>query len=260
MTIDLSIENNISRTFRQTLSYQVYRDLRDLVLSGRITPGEKLTLRRLADAVGTSPMPVRDAVGRLVAERALVMLPNRTVQVPRPTRTQFREIVTIRCSLEGLAAETAAITRSDEDVDAIRRHVVAFDLNASASPPNPLAAIEHNRLLHFTVYRAAGMPTLVKLILSLWMQVGPVFYAVMSSEIAKQSDSVRSSRQRKAPTDSGLLQTTHEWHAALVTAMADRDPAGARSAIVEDIRRAANFIEQSDHLQDDGASSAWSSS
>ena len=48
-----------------TLTLRVYRGLRDFLMAGQARPGEKLTLRQLASALGTSPMPVREAVRRL---------------------------------------------------------------------------------------------------------------------------------------------------------------------------------------------------
>jgi DNA-binding GntR family transcriptional regulator len=256
--LTLVVEQNIAPLARHTLADQVYRDLRDLILSGRIEPGEKLTLRRLAAVVGTSPMPVRDAASRLVAEKALVMLPSRTLQVPWPSASEFAEIVTIRCALEGLAAELAAQRRSDADVDALRRHAVAFDLNASAASPNPLAAIEHNRHLHFTVYKASGLPKLVQMIEGLWLQVGPVLYAAISAEILGSAGSGPrlTTRQRgavfsDAPAERRILNATHGSHMALVAAIASGDAAAARAALIADIEQAALFIVGSGRLQAD---------
>lgn len=251
----LSVEENIAPLARHTLADQVYRDLRDLILSGRIEPGEKLTLRRLAAAVGTSSMPVRDAASRLVAEKALVMLPSRTLQVPRLSSSEFAEIVTIRCALEGLAAELAAHRRSEADVDALRRHSAAFDLNASAASPNPLMAIEHNRHLHFTVYKASGLPKLMQMIESLWLQVGPVFYAAIAAEIVGSAGSNASVSARKrrpmfsdAPTERRILNATHGSHTALVAAIAAGDAAAAKAALIADIQQAALFIVGSGRL------------
>ena len=258
LMLTLSVEENMAPLARRTLADQVYRDLRDLILSGRIEPGEKLTLRRLAAVVGTSPMPVRDAASRLVAEKALVMLPSRTLQVPWLSVSEFAEIVTIRCALEGLAAELAAQRRNDADVAALRRHAVAFDLNASAASPNPLAAIEHNRHLHFTVYKASGLPKLMQMIEGLWLQVGPVFYAAISAEIvASAASNARVAARKRGPVLSGapaerrILTATHGSHTALVAAIAAGDAAAAKAALIADIQQAALFIVGSGRLQAD---------
>lgn len=86
---------------RQTLSANVYDQLRDLVMSGQMMPGEQISLRSAAAALGVSVMPVREAMQRLVAEQALELTPSRTLRVPRMTAAQFKEITVIRTNLEG---------------------------------------------------------------------------------------------------------------------------------------------------------------
>src|SRR5271169_1570774 len=68
---------------RDTLQQRVYHALARGLMGGMFTPGEAVSLRTLAARLGTSAMPVREAVSRLIAERALVMLPNRSVIIPR---------------------------------------------------------------------------------------------------------------------------------------------------------------------------------
>src|SRR6218665_3808652 len=91
-----------------TLSARVYEDLRARIISGQVQPGERLTLAGMASALGTSAMPIREAVQKLAAEGALEILPNKSVGVPVMTRTRFQELVTIRIAVEGLAVQTAA--------------------------------------------------------------------------------------------------------------------------------------------------------
>src|SRR3954467_11455408 len=96
---------------RDTLQLRVYRALANGLKTGMFKPGEAVTLRTLATRLGTSAMPVREAVGRLIAERALVLLPNRSVIVPHMSRARFVELSETRQALEGIAAE-AACTRA----------------------------------------------------------------------------------------------------------------------------------------------------
>src|SRR5262249_24542396 len=71
---------------RGTLQQRVYQALARGRMGGMFTPGEAVSLRTLAARLGTSAMPVREAVGRLIAEGALLMLPNRSVIIPRMSR------------------------------------------------------------------------------------------------------------------------------------------------------------------------------
>ncbi|MEQ1808127.1 MAG: GntR family transcriptional regulator, partial [Burkholderiaceae bacterium] len=75
-----------------TLGAQVLAQLRTQLITGAFAPGDKLSLRTLALQLGVSMQPVRDAVARLVAERALEVTPKRSVQVPLMSLPQFREL------------------------------------------------------------------------------------------------------------------------------------------------------------------------
>jgi DNA-binding GntR family transcriptional regulator len=77
---------------RQTLGERAYAKLADLLISGRLAPGEKLSLRAAADVLGVSIMPVREAVSRLIADKALEVTPNRAVRVPLMSAAQFRDL------------------------------------------------------------------------------------------------------------------------------------------------------------------------
>ena len=72
-----------------TVQERVYQELRNALYQGRFMPGEVLTIRALAAALGTSPMPVREAIQRLVTENALTQLPNRTFQVAALTLENY---------------------------------------------------------------------------------------------------------------------------------------------------------------------------
>ena len=244
-----ALEANIARIPRDTLADRVYADLTELVLAGRFPPGEKLTLRGLAAALGTSPMPVRDAVGRLVSDKALEMLPNRTVQVSWPSRERFDEIVLIRCNLEGLASELAATRRSDAELSAIRRHAEIFEELADRAEAGSPRAIEANRLLHFAVYDAARSPMLREMIGALWLQIGPVLALAVNDALTSGAGwwhpateaGPSGARAESAPY-------MYRWHRDLVAALVAGDGEAARRAVVGDITDGAAKIIESGHL------------
>lgn len=249
MTDSFSMVDNLERLERSTLADVVYAQIKELILSGRISPGERLTLRKLAAAVGTSPMPVRDAVSRLVADKALEVLPNRAIQVSWPSRERFEEIITIRCAVEGLAAEIACQRRTDKELVEIKREATLFEQFAHSERPDHMEAMRANRRMHFAIYRAAAMPTLLQMIEALWLQVGPVFWASVGAEIRAQgaANVVRDASE--------MLDTTYRSHAALVDAIAARDGARARQAVIDDVEKAAVMIVRSGRLND---SEGWS--
>ncbi len=220
-----SIDSRMGRIVRQTLADQVYGDLKELLLAGRAAPGERFTLRGLASAIGTSAMPVREAVSRLVAENALEVLPNRAVRVPLMSRARFKELRLIRASLEGLAAATAATEASDQEIAEVRHFERLFAAERDKSHPDGAGAMRHNKNLHFALYRAAHLPTLFQMIEGLWLQIGPV----LNLDFCAGPDRVHQGE-------------AYLHHAALIAALEARDADAARAALVADIWSAGDFI------------------
>src|SRR5215831_14470013 len=156
---------------RDTMRVRVYRALARGLMAGMFKPGEAVTLRTLAHRLGTSAMPVREAVSRLIAERALVLLPNRSVIVPRMSRVRFIELSETRQMLEGMMAE-AACTRA---TPALLRQLTEINeaMKRCVSDDDFHGALSHNMAFHFSLYRAAGNHVVLPLIEMLWLQAGP---------------------------------------------------------------------------------------
>lgn len=210
----------------QTLGAKVLAQLRSQLITGMLAPGDKLSLRPLAQQLGVSMQPVRHAVAHLVAERALEVTPKRSVQVPLMALPQFRELTTIRLGVEGFAAEHAARERGGAQRAALRRHEAAFRRESRRRAPDLNHAIVANANLHFAVYRATGMPALVAIIEALWLRIGPVLNL-----------DLRDGENRLA---SGVAA---RCHAQLLAAIEAGDAPGARAALQQDIASTAAFIE-----------------
>ena len=208
-----------------TLGTQVYGVLREFLIEGAFQPGEKLSLRSLAEALEVSVQPVRDAVARLIRDGALEVAPNRAVRVPLMTAPQFIELTAIRLAIEGFAVETAARAHSATDLQKIRRFDRAFRRQCKAARPDPERAVQANQGLHFSIYHAARMPALMPIIEGLWLRIGPVLNLDM-----------RDSPQRLR------IGGAEACHGALVAGLEARCGATARAALEDDIRTAAASI------------------
>lgn len=211
---------------RATKAGEVHAQLCELLVSGALTPGEKLSLRTVADRLGVSVTPVRAAVARLITDHALEVLPNRAVRVPVVSLPHFRELTAIRLAIEGFAAERAAKRRSDRDLAAMRRHDAEFRRQCRSRRPDASAAVRANQAFHFSVYRAAGLPSLMPIIEGLWMRIGPVLNLDMRSSPARLR-----------------IGTAERCHAELLAAIEHCRPRAARAALAADIEGAAAFIE-----------------
>ncbi|PVA10694.1 GntR family transcriptional regulator [Pelagivirga sediminicola] len=148
-----------------------YERIANAIVSGAFRPGEKLTIRSLADMLEISSTPVRDAVKRLLLENALEQRGPRDIRVPVITSDRYREIAEIRLELEGLAADRAARRRTEDDLVAMRRNI---DENEEAiASGNWQNAVRLNKQFHFSLVDMADMPVLRGLLSGLWLQIGP---------------------------------------------------------------------------------------
>ncbi|KAA2213268.1 GntR family transcriptional regulator [Teichococcus oryzae] len=208
---------------RRTLAEAAYAHLRELLVSGRVAPGERLSLRDLSEALGVSVMPVREAVSRLIADHALEVAPNRAVRVPVMTRRQVRELARARAGIEGWAAALAAEARSPAQLERIAAAEEAMRL----AQPNPDlgGAVALNRDFHFAIYEAAGLPPLLEVISGLWLKAGPV----INLDLRHSNDRLAAGHALRC-------------HAAALRAIRDGRPDAARQAIAEDIASATDFI------------------
>jgi DNA-binding GntR family transcriptional regulator len=204
------------------VSQQVYRTLRRLLTTGGFQPGEAVSLRNLAKRLGTSAMPVREAVNRLIAEQALQMMPNRQIIVPRMTRRKYFELVHVRQLLEGLVAGkacdnmTAPILR---ELEANHKSLIVV-LTDGGSVSEILT---RNKEFHFHLYSAAQSEVLIPIIEGLWMQTGP-FQAL---SLSRQKSLWRGHR-----------------HTALLRALRQRDRKNVIAAIQGDISDVADMLMQ----------------
>lgn len=221
----MSLSELVTPLKRQTLSADVYEQLKELLMTGRMMPGEQISLRGTATALGVSVMPVREAVHRLAAEQALELTPNRALRVPRMTVSQFREITAIRINLEGLATERAGALLDDAGVARIAALNAQFADEMARAVPDGANLIALNKALHFAVYEGARMPMLMKMIEALWLRIGPILNYDLRSGSRRAGDGVAAAH-----------------HARLVDALRRHDGAAAREALRGDIEAAADFI------------------
>jgi DNA-binding GntR family transcriptional regulator len=218
---------------RRSLQDRVYEQLKLWLMAGRFTPGEMITVRRLSGLLGTSPMPVRDALARLVAERALEALPNRTTWVPVLSLAHFDELWRLRAELEGRAAALAARRMSDGEHEALCRQQQEIDAAIAAGDRSRYLILNYR--FHFTVYSAASTHVLFRIIESLWMQYG----------------SSLSSLIRNPDLDFENAADLHRHHPVIIASLRTRHPAEARRALAADIRDSALILRRL--LRGDGA-------
>lgn len=202
-----------------TTHESVYRGLRNRILFGGFLPGSAVTLRGLAEDMGVSPMPIREAVRRLIAERALLMQDNRRVLVPPMTQEKFEQIVFSRKILEPELAARAMDRIGPAEIREIAAHDKAVD--RAMAEGDVQGYMESNFRFHFAIYERARADTLMALVESIWLQFGPFMHMAYSR------------------WGTSALEDQHQ---AAIAALKRRDRKALRAAIAADAGQGMSFI------------------
>ncbi|PLS22589.1 GntR family transcriptional regulator [Neptunicoccus cionae] len=149
----------------------VYARLRHAIMIGTIEPGTNLTMRGLADAMGLSPTPVREAVRRLNSENAIEILPNRRMAIPEMTLGRFEELVALRVTLEVHAAERALPYISDIVIEKLQMLDDRMDEALRDENLDKLTVL--NQRFHRMLYCVNPNQVSIPAIESVWLQLGP---------------------------------------------------------------------------------------
>lgn len=204
---------------RETLQDRVFRHVTELILDGSIVPGEMVTVQSLADAFGVSPMPVREALRRLMAANALTVVSGRSIGIPALSRARLKDLRDVRYEIEAIAASWAAIKRDDAVLAPIEAQLLALETANAAGDIK--AYLRANYAFHFSIYRAAGSDNLLKIIEDLWLQISPYFNMLH---------------------DSGNYLTANAHHRQMFAALRDRDESAIRAAVQADIEGAYRVL------------------
>jgi len=211
----------LARIARETVQERVYCALREQLMRGGFEPGQKLRIAELAEAFGTSAMPVREALNRLAVERALETLPSRTVRVPTLSKDALQDLRETRFAIEGLAISRAASNMTAESLAALQRLIEAQSETDAEHVSEESA--EQNREFHFTIYRESGSTVLLPIIESLWLQFGPYL------------------REASERFDGGEGRGTN-FHLDMLDALSRGDGNAARAALEADIGRSFDLV------------------
>jgi DNA-binding GntR family transcriptional regulator len=205
---------------KETLWDRVYAQLRDALFAGRFEPGERLVLRELADSLGTSITPVRDAVARLIANGVLTLGPRNTALVPDVGTEVFKQLLIVRTELEGRAACEAARNVDAKSVSKLERRLA--QMQKLIVDRNLKNYLDLHRQFHFGIYEMAKMPVLYEMIESLWLRCGPALSFVLPEYVYQ------------------LKGTDH--HLKVLDAIRKGDTNRAEAEIIADIEEAGQYL------------------
>ena len=194
-------------------SYQPLREvvcetLRDAIRKGKLKPGERLMESQLAEDIGVSRTPVREAIRKLELEGYVIMMPRRGTYVANLSIRDVNEVFEIRTSLDSLASGLAAERITDEELERLQRLLVAIGGYIEENDMDKI--VECDTEFHDLLYQASRNSRLVGIIFNLREQLTRFRSTSMAFP--------------------GRLKATLEEHRRIVEAIAQGDVAEARAA------------------------------
>lgn len=217
----LSSHQREMRVRRETLGAQVYHLLRDRILRGEIAGGSRLIQGPLSEEIGTSRIPVRDALKRLESDGLVICDETGRYSVVRFSAEDAEEVYAIRRRLEPFAVELAAKAMTAEAMGEIKS--LFKELSKAAKRRQLEYYIEINTNFHMAIYEASGLVRLVRIIRSLYSGVPSLTPIVLEGRIVRSQDE----------------------HAEIVDRLAARDGPGAARAMDRHIENAFTELQKS---------------
>jgi DNA-binding GntR family transcriptional regulator len=223
-----------------TRAQAVAQHIRSAILRGDYPPQTRLRQAEIAEELGVSTTPVREAFKLLIPAGFLEGDPHRGVFVTQPDADAMREIYEIRIELEGHAAAKAAERVNDQDLADLERLTERMKHVDASAPDADETHYALNTAFHSRIYRAAGNPRLHELIMTLRTQ----------SDVYGRMLTLRSA---------GGAEATEVQHDAIVDALRRHSPEEARASMRQHLEfNAAHIAQQLEARSDLAAADAAS--
>ena len=198
----------------------VFETLREAIINQTLKPGERLMEIQLAEEMGVSRTPVREAIRKLELEGLVVMVPRKGAYVAGISMKDIHEVYELRSALEALAASLAAVRITDEELEEMERQMVK---EAKETEDNNLQGIVSiDTTFHDLLYQAAHNQRLVQFINILQEQLQRFRSATLSRP--------------------GRSKYALEEHKKIVEALANKDAKLAAKLATEHIENAENAM------------------
>ena len=173
----------------------VFENLREAIVEGKVKPGQRLMEVQLAEQLGVSRTPVREAIRKLELEGLVIMLPRKGAYVANMSLKDIIDVLEIRASVEGLAASLASERISPDDIKKLEAILKDFEQSAAGSDVETL--LKKDVEFHECIFKATNNKKLHQLINSLWEQV----YRFRVTYISDYDSTVNIARDHKLILD-----------------------------------------------------------
>lgn len=165
------MENDLKVNMNEYLPLRdvVFNTLRQAILKGELAPGERLMEIALAERLGVSRTPIREAIRKLELEGLVLMIPRKGAEVAKISEKSLRDVLEVRRSLEELAIELACQRMTQEEVFRLETAQREFSLAIDKEDAMGIAETDEN--YHDIIYMGTGNVRLVQILNNLREQM-----------------------------------------------------------------------------------------
>lgn len=165
------MENNFKVNMNEYLPLRdvVFNTLRQAILKGELAPGERLMEIQLAEKLGVSRTPIREAIRKLELEGLVLMIPRKGAEVAKISEKSLRDVLEVRRSLEELAIELACQRMTDEEIEQLGER--QNDFKNAINKGNAMNIAETDEAFHDVIYLGTGNDKLVQILNNLREQM-----------------------------------------------------------------------------------------
>ena len=149
----------------------VFNTLRQAILTGELQPGERLMEIHLAERLGVSRTPIREAIRKLELEGLVIMIPRRGAEVAQITEKSMNDVLEVRRAVDALCVELACERISAEELKALSEACEAFAQTVRAQDKDVKKIAHADVALHDIIVRATGNERLIQLVNTLSEQM-----------------------------------------------------------------------------------------
>lgn len=220
----MALKQNINRL---NLTDEAYNILANRIVNRKLKPGARLIEDELAEDIGISRTPIREALNRLAQDGLIELIPRKGAQVSRLKARDVEEIYELRKLLEGLATEKATASISKEELNEIRKLMKRSELSSKRRLEYFLKV---DLKLHNLIISHCDNSRLIKMIKSLHNFVSS--FRVLDAQYARR------------------IKQAHKEHKAILKALFKKDATAARLLIEQHIDNAKKNILSDFELKD----------
>lgn len=147
----------------------VFNTLREAILKGELRPGERLMEIQLAQRLGVSRTPIREAIRKLELEGLVLMVPRKGAEVAKITEKSMQDVLEVRRALEALAIQLACERITEEEIALLETNAKEFE--KAAKTKDLVLMAEADELFHTVIYSATKNDRLIYIVNNLREQM-----------------------------------------------------------------------------------------